>query len=98
VKYYEHYLKRLRESVARSSMAEQLLPLLDLVDELDRPAEQRFQMVQQLERLIRDLGGSDVDWSAGTELVRQAATEATDADDFRGRLQRIAAGDPPSTG
>ena len=64
MKYYEHYLKRLRESVARGPMAEQLLPLLDLVDELDRPAEQRFQMVQELERLIRDLGGSDVDWSA----------------------------------
>ena len=51
-----------------------------------------------VERLIRDLGGSDVDWSAGTELVRQAAAEATDADDFRGRMQRIVAEGRPGAG
>jgi hypothetical protein len=88
VKYYEHYLKRLRESIARSPMAEHLLPLVDLFD--DRPVEQRFEMVQELERLVRDLGTQEVDWAAGTEIVRQAAAESKDAAEFRDRLRRIA--------
>ena len=69
--------------------ADQLLPLIDLFE--DRPVEQRFQMIQELERLIRDLETREVDWAAGTELVRQAAAQSKDAAEFREALRRIAA-------
>jgi hypothetical protein len=88
VKYYEHYVKRLRESIARGPAAESILPLLDVFDAFE--PEVRFRMVQELERVLRDVASENVDWQAGLELVRQAAAQASDPDDFGRRLRSLA--------
>jgi hypothetical protein len=88
LKYQENYLKRLRESIARGPLAKQVLPLLDLFDGI--AIAQRFEMVMELERVLRDVDPALVDWDKGRDLLRDAIARSKDPADFRDRLRALA--------
>ena len=86
--YYEHYLGKLRAFVERGPAANQVLPILELLNEF--PTETRFQMVQELERLLRDADPAIVDWEACHRYVKETVAETEDPAELGRRLRAIA--------
>ncbi|MHC4919681.1 MAG: hypothetical protein ACYTKC_08795 [Planctomycetota bacterium] len=85
MRYYEHYLKRLRESFEGSPQAQEKVAILDALEGFS--VEDRFVMIQEVERLIRDVDPEVIDWGRGVELVRKTVAESSDAPSFCRRLR-----------
>ncbi|MFO0983906.1 MAG: hypothetical protein U1E76_19655 [Planctomycetota bacterium] len=90
MRYYERYIERLKQSLARSPMGAAKVDLICLFDAF--PPADRFQMVQELQRLLESVAPAQVDVPQLAALVRRVLDEGVhDALTFKHKLHAAVA-------
>jgi len=87
MRYYERYVERLKESLARAPLGEAKVAVIALFDAF--PAAERFQMVQEVQRVLATADPSEIDFTKLAAAVKQALEGSQNAARFKERLWAI---------